>query len=245
MQLQGWTAEQTLGRESEAVAEGDAKAGTRILLVDDHALFRSGLRGLLNSQPDFEVVGEADTAGSGLQLARELQPDVILMDLNLPDQDGVAATRQIMAELPDTRIVMLTVEEEIDQLFQAVRAGARGYLIKSIDAQELFIQLRGLSRDEAPISREMAARILDEVRRGSSLVAPDAALSEREIEILELVAARLTNKEIAARLVLSEHTVKNHLRSILSKLRVKSRRQAVDYGITRGWIRGRRPGSAG
>ena len=213
---------------------------TRIVLVDDYQLFRDGLRGLLANQPDMEVVGEADTARAGIALAKELQPDVVLMDLNLPDIDGIAATRQLTAELPDTKIVMLTVEEDVERLFQAVRAGATGYLIKSIPTDELFSQLRGMANDESPLSRQMATRILDEVRRGSSFVAPDAILSEREIEILELVSARMSNKEIASRLVISEHTVKNHLRNILTKLHVKSRRQAVDYGLTRGWLR---PGS--
>ncbi len=215
---------------------------TRILLVDDYQLFRDGLRGLLASQPDLEVVGEAEDAHTGIELAKQLRPDVILMDLNMPDIDGVTATRQLTAELPEAKIVILTVDENVETLFEAIRAGARGYLIKSIRTTELYEQLRGLARDESPISREMAARILDEVRRGSALVAPEATLSDREIEILELVSARLSNKEIAAQLVLSEHTVKNHLRSILTKLRVKSRRQAADYGIMRGWVKSKRLG---
>ena len=209
----------------------------RLLLVDDHALFREGLAGLFAYQSDFEVAGEAEDAESALDQARTLRPDLVLMDIDLSGEDGVAATRRIKAELPEVAVVMLTVHDDTEKLMDAVKAGAEGYLVKNIRSAELLEQLRGLSRGEAAISRRMATRILEEFRREPEPEEPEAELSPRELEVLELVAARLSNKEIAARLYLSEHTVKNHLKNILSKLHLRSRRQAAAYGVARGWVR--------
>ncbi len=209
----------------------------RLLLVDDHALFREGLAGLFAYQSGFEVVGEAEDSPSALQQARKLRPDLVLMDIDLPGEDGVAATRRIKAEMPEISVVMLTVHDDTDKLMEAVKAGAEGYLVKAIRSDELLEQLRGLARGEAAISRRMATRILEEFRREDPQPEPEAELSPRELEVLELVAARLSNKEIAAQLFLSEHTVKNHLKNILSKLHLRSRRQAAAYGVARGWVR--------
>ncbi|MDP9378806.1 MAG: response regulator transcription factor [Chloroflexota bacterium] len=211
----------------------------RLLLVDDHALFREGVSGLFAYESDFEVVGEAEDAESALSQARTLKPDLVLMDIDLPGEDGVAATRRIKAEMPEIAVVMLTVHDDADKLLEAVKAGAEGYLVKNIRSAELLEQIRGLSRGEAAISRRMATRILDEFRRDEEPLEPEASLTQRELEVLELVAARLSNKEIAARLVISEHTVKNHLKNILSKLHLRSRRQAAAYGVARGWVRPR------
>jgi len=209
----------------------------RVLLVDDHALFREGLASLLSYQDDFDVVGEAGSADAAVEQARSLQPDLILMDIDLAGADGIEAARRITAEMPDMTIVMLTVYDEANKLFEAVKAGAQGYLVKSIRSSELLERLRGLARGEAPIDGRLAARILDEFRRRDAEDAPEADLTARELEILELVAGRLSNREIATQLSLSEHTVKNHLKSILRKLHLRSRQQAAFYGLSHGWIR--------
>jgi DNA-binding NarL/FixJ family response regulator len=206
----------------------------RLLLADDHALFRDGLARLFAYEDDFEVVGEAADGEEALRLARSLQPDLVLMDVDMPRGGGIVATRRIKAELPAIRVVMLTVHDDDDTLFHAIKAGAQGYLVKSIRASEMLEMLRGMAHGEAPLSRAMAARILEEFARGTPDPVGDEAdpadrLTLREEEVLELVAQRYTNKEIAQRLVLSEYTVKNHLSNILSKLHLRSRAEAARY----------------
>jgi DNA-binding NarL/FixJ family response regulator len=225
----------------------------RLLLVDDHALFRDGMAGLFAYEDDFEVVGEAEDGEAALAAARELMPDLVLMDIDMPGCDGLEATRRLKREMPYVKVVVLTVHDDDEKLFEAIKAGAQGYLVKSIRSTEMLELLRGMSRGEAPISRAMAARILAEFARtatGSGSGAPGAAgaaeaaepeapeslLSLREQEVLELVARRYTNKEIAAQLVISEYTVKNHLRNILSKLHLRSRTQAARYAMGRGLV---------
>lgn len=211
----------------------------RLMIVDDHALFRESLANLLTYRGRFEVVGDAGTGEDAIQMAVELEPDIVLMDINMPGMDGIEATRQLKALLPDVRIVMLTVFDDQERLFEAIRAGAHGYLLKSIRSQELLDQIEGLSRGEAAISRRMAARILDEFRtldQQKAILEPEGGLSARETQVLELVVDRLSNKEIAERLSISENTVKNHLKSILSKLQLSNRRQAAAYAVARGWI---------
>jgi len=218
----------------------------RLLLVDDHALFREGLAGLFAYQDDFVLVGEAGDAAGALSQTAALQPDIVLMDIDMPGEDGIAATRRLKAEFPEITVVMLTVHDATDKLLEAIKAGAQGYLVKNIRSAELLEQLRGLRRGEAAITRRMAARILEEFQRGqvAAGVKDESSqdLTARELEVLELVSDRLSNKEIAARLVISEHTVKNHLKNILSKLHLRSRRQAADYGLARGWVRPTDPG---
>lgn len=208
----------------------------RLLLVDDHALFREGLISLLSYQDDFTVVGEAEDAESALEQARTLQPDIVLMDVELPGEDGVIATQRLKMEMPDITVVMLTVHDDSQTLFEAIKAGAQGYLVKNVRSRELLEQLRGLARGEAAISRRMAARILEEIRVQTEPLGPGEELTAREVDVLELVAARLSNAEIAERLVISEHTVKNHMKSILSKLHLHNRHQAAAYGVARGWL---------
>ena len=218
----------------------------RLLLVDDHALFREGLAGLFAYQDDFVLVGEAGDAAGALSQTAALQPDIVLMDIDMPGEDGIAATRRLKAEFPEITVVMLTVHDATDKLLEAIKAGAQGYLVKNIRSAELLEQLRGLRRGEAAITRRMAARILEEFQRGQAAAGvkdeSSQDLTARELEVLELVSDRLSNKEIAARLVISEHTVKNHLKNILSKLHLRSRRQAADYGLARGWVRPTDPG---
>jgi two-component system nitrate/nitrite response regulator NarL len=219
----------------------------RLLLVDDHALFREGLAGLFAYQDDFLVVGEAGDAATAVAQAAAQRPDIILMDIDMPGEDGIATTRRLKSEFPEVTVVMLTVHDATDKLLEAIKAGAQGYLVKNIRSAELLEQLRGLKRGEAAITRRMAARILEEFQRGQATVESREEsshdLTPRELEVLELVADRLSNKEIAARLVISEHTVKNHLKNILSKLHLRSRRQAADYGLARGWVRPAEPAS--
>ncbi|MBI3990323.1 MAG: response regulator transcription factor [candidate division NC10 bacterium] len=211
----------------------------RVLLVDDHALFRSGLAGLLGGQRGFEVVGEAQDGQEAFEKAKALMPDVILMDVYMPGMDGLEATRRIKEALPYVKIVILTVSEEDQNLFEAIKHGAQGYLLKTIEVTELFTMLQGVSRGEAPISRAMAAKILGEfARRSQKASAPgsEEKLSPREREVLELLTQGTTNKEIAGALGISENTVKNHLRNILEKLHLQNRVQAVAYALEEGLV---------
>ncbi len=209
----------------------------RVLLVDDHSLFREGLAALLSYHEDFLVVGEAADAANALTQARALKPDLVLMDIDMPGEDGVVATRRLKETLPNVSVVMVTVHDDTERLVEAIKAGAQGYLLKNIRSAELVDQLRGLARGEAAISRRIATRLLEEFRRQEEPTEPEAELTTRELEVLELVAARLSNKEIATQLYISEHTVKNHIKNVLGKLHVRSRRQAAAYGVARGWIR--------
>ncbi|HVP04692.1 MAG TPA: response regulator transcription factor [Dehalococcoidia bacterium] len=209
----------------------------RLLLVDDHALFREGLSALFSYEDGFEVVGEAEDAAGAIAQARALSPDIVLMDIDLPDEDGVSVTRKILAEMPDVAVVMLTVHDETDKLIDAIKAGAQGYLVKNTRSAELVEQLRGVADGEAAISRRIATRLLEEFRRSDEPDEPEANLTTRELEILTLVADRMSNLEIANQLVISEHTVKNHIKNILAKLHLRSRRHAAAYGIARGWVR--------
>jgi DNA-binding NarL/FixJ family response regulator len=215
-----------------------------VLLVEDSTLFRESLRHVLDAQADLLVVGEASDADEGVTLAERLAPDLILMDVNLGEKDGIAATALVKTKLPDVVVVMLTVDDDVNRLFEATRAGATGYLLKNIGTQELLDQIRGMARGEAPISRRMATKMLSYFHNQADTPSNiDAVLTAREVEVLELIEARLSNKEIAARLVISEFTVKNHIKSILAKLHVSRRRQAAARGAATGLFR-RRPHSA-
>ena len=211
----------------------------RILLVDDHILFRKGIANLLNSQPEFSIIGEAGDGLEGLEKARALKPDLILMDVTMPRCSGPEATRLILRELPDMPIVMLSVSEDDEDLFAAVRSGAMGYLLKSIKPDELFARLRGIAAGEAPISRLMATKILREFAKSPAQPEPRPAdwpqeLTEREREVLQCVAKGMSNREIGEALKIAENTVKNHVRSILDKLHLANRAQMAAYAVRTG-----------
>jgi two-component system nitrate/nitrite response regulator NarL len=212
---------------------------TRILLVDDHVLFRKGIARLIDSQPDFEVIAEAEDGRQAVRYAKRFKPELILMDVHMPECDGLEATRLIVDDWPEAQIVMLTVSDEDQDLFTAIRNGAIGYLVKKIEPQDLFARLRGVTQGEAPISRVMAGRILREFARvGTEVPPPDStrSLTPREREVLQLVSKGLTNKEIGAQLHIAENTVKNHLRNILEKLHLQNRAQAAAYAVREGLV---------
>lgn len=212
----------------------------RILLADDHKLFRQGVESLLNSRQNFEVVGSASDGCEAIELARETMPHVILMDVEMPGCDGLEATRQIKREFPHIKIIILTVVDDDETVFEAIKSGAQGYLLKDLEAYQLYDMLEGLSRGNAPLSGGIAAKILEEFNRPE----PDPAertsvteqLSDRETEVLELLVEGMTNKEIAETLVLTENTVKTHLANILAKLHLKNRIQAAVYAVTKGLV---------
>lgn len=209
----------------------------RVLIADDHRLFRQGLRHVCQAAGGIEVVGEAENGREAVRLAQELKPDVVLMDIRMPDLDGVEATRQITAHDPTVRIVILTMYREDQYVFEAIKAGARGYLLKDVDEQELVEAVRAVHRGEALINPALAARLLDEFRRLSQGEGAETEeLTAGEMEVLRLVAQGADNKTVAERLALSERTVANRLSEIYRKLHVNSRVQAALVALRRGWV---------
>ena len=209
---------------------------TRVLIVDDHALFRDGISSLLKAR-GYEVVGEASDGLEAVVRARELRPDLILMDIRMPNMGGLEATRLIKAEQPEAKVIMLTVSDGEEDLFEAIKSGAQGYLLKKLKATVLFDLLDGVAAGEAPIAPKMATKMLQEFSRGSpggKVGEPRKNLSERELEVLRLVAQGKSNKEIAGDLVISESTVKYHLRNVLDKLHLDNRAQAAAYAARKG-----------
>ncbi|HSB06813.1 MAG TPA: response regulator transcription factor [Thermodesulfobacteriota bacterium] len=207
----------------------------KTLLVDDHPLFLDGLKNLLNLR-GIEVVGTARDGMEALEKARTLHPEIILMDIQMPNLDGLAATRLIKAELPDVKIVMLTMSAEDEDLFEAIKNGACGYLLKTLDVDEFFSLFLGLARGEVPLSTGLASRVLEEFARQAlesksikSVEAKTEALSARQIQVLTLVAQGLTYKEVGAKLCLAERTIKYHIGEIIERLHVENRSQAIQY----------------
>jgi len=215
-------------------------APIRVLLADDHILFREGLAGIISSQPDMEVIGEANDGLEAIVKTRELKPDLILMDIQMPDCDGLEATRVIKKEIPETIIVVLTVRDDEEKLFEAIKSGAQGYLLKSIRGREMLEMLRGALRGDAAISPHLAGRMLEEFRRMSYQMPVDVDemidLTPREQEVLSLVALGKADKEIAVELSISVNTVKSHLRNLLAKLQVSSRREAARMAKNKGLL---------
>jgi DNA-binding NarL/FixJ family response regulator len=225
----------------------------RILLVDDHGLFIEGLRNLLQAG-GYDVVGAAYDGIEALQLARELQPDLILMDIRMPNLDGLKATRLIKSEIPDIQIIMLTTSADDSDLFEALKSGASGYLLKNLKPNVLFNYLQGLARGEAPLSRELCACLLREFTHQSAYLdgdereipEPDIELqpsearpceiTARQFEILEMVATGMTYKEVGAALDISENTVKYHMGEVINRLHVKNREQVVAFALRTGLV---------
>jgi len=212
----------------------------KVLIVDDHALFRDGVASLLKAW-GMEVAGQASDGLEALERARALQPDLILMDIKMPNCNGLEATRLIKAEMPEMKVVMVTVSDEEEDLFEAIKSGAQGYVLKNMSGDEFGRVLTDIAGGEAPLSRGLAAKILAEfarMRREPLAKASDKEdLSERECEVLQLVAGGATNKEIAGTLFISENTVNYHMKNILAKLHLRNRAQAVAYALQSGLVR--------
>jgi DNA-binding NarL/FixJ family response regulator len=215
----------------------------RVLIADDHTIFRDGLRSLLEAR-GVEVVGEARNGREAVEQTKRLRPDVVLMDLNMPELDGLAATRLISAEQPEVSVVILTASEEDADLFEAIKSGAQGYLFKNLASDELFRLLDGVARGEPALTPALARKLLGEFSR-PQVPAPARtpednameALTDREREVLDLLVQGVTsNRDLAERLVVSENTVKYHFRNILDKLHVQNRAQVVAYAVRHGMV---------
>ena len=208
----------------------------RILVVDDHVIFREGLISLFRFSPDFEVVGGAGSVYESVEKVRQTHPNIVLMDFALPDGSGLDATRSILAVQPDCKIVFLTVNESDQILFAALRAGAQGYLLKNVRGSDILSSLRGLDREELAISRKMMSRVVGEFAHGPAgemekeapMLALVSRLSPREMEVLCELEAGVRNDQIAQRLFLSENTVKHHIQNVFEKLGVDNRKQAAE-----------------
>lgn len=214
------------------------KAPTRILIVDDHTMVRDGLSSMLQRQPDFEVVGEASNGKEGVEQAELLRPDLILMDLRMPEMDGVEAMRKIRIHQPEVDFLVLTTFDTDEYIFDAVEVGAKGFLLKDTSRDELFNAVRTISNGNSYFQPDIASRLADQfavLRKGGGHVTD--ALSEREREVLNLIAQGKANKEVASELSLSESTVKSHVSNIFSKLGVNDRTGAVTTAIQKGIIK--------
>lgn len=208
---------------------------TRVLVVDDHLLSRKGIASILSAHPLFEIVGEATDGREAIEKAKSLMPDLILMDIRMPNGGGLYATRQIKEDMPYVIIVILSVSDDVQDFFEAIKYGAQGYLLKNMEPEHWLDYLVSIVQGEAPISRVLATKILQEF----SLQKDDWAghkLSEREKEVVQLVSQGLGNKDIGDKLHISESTVKNHLRNILAKLHLKNRVQLVSFAYKNGQI---------
>lgn len=209
----------------------------KILIADDHPVVREGLSAMLSKEQDIQVVGEAGNGAEAINKAKELQPDIVLMDLRMPEVDGVEAMRQIGTENPDIKFIVLTTYDNDEYIFKGIEAGARAYLLKDAPREELFKAIRAVYRGESLIQPAIAGKVLERFAELSRQARVPDALSERELEVLRLMAKGAANKEIAAGLYISESTVKTHIQSIFQKLGVSDRTEAVTRAIRQGIIR--------
>jgi DNA-binding NarL/FixJ family response regulator len=214
-----------------------AEERLRVLICDDHQLFRRGLRMVLEDENDIEVVAEAGDGDEAVELAREHAPDVVVLDVRMPGRSGIDAAREIRAEQPGTRILVLTISDDEDDLYEAIKAGANGYLLKEISIDEIGDAVRQIHAGQSLISPAMATKLLDEftamVRKDEEPKeeVPTPRLTPREMEVLQHIAKGMNNRDIAEALFISENTVKNHVRNILEKLHLRSRMEAVIYAV--------------
>jgi NarL family two-component system response regulator LiaR len=202
-----------------------------VMLIDDHRVVRQGLRDFLELQDDIDVVGEASSGAEGVQLARDLLPDVVLMDLVMPGIDGVETTRQVKAVSPSSKVIVLTSFSDDNKVFPAIKAGAISYLLKDISPEELAHAIRAAQRNEAVLHPEVAAKLMQEFSTPRSSETPVDQLTPREMDVLRLVAKGMSNKEIADTLIISEKTTKTHISNILSKLHLADRTQVAIYAL--------------
>jgi DNA-binding NarL/FixJ family response regulator len=222
--------------DEPAAGPGLLPESLKVLIVDDHALFRRGLQMVLEQEHDIEVVGEAADGQEAVDKAQELMPDVVLMDIRMPKRSGIEATESIKDLMPHVKILMLTISDEEADLYDAIKAGAAGYLLKEISTEEVADAIRSVWNGQSRISPSMAAKLLSEFaamtkRASEREQVPTPRLTDREMEVLRLVAKGLNNRDIAKELFISENTVKNHIRNILEKLQLHSRMEAVVYAV--------------
>jgi DNA-binding NarL/FixJ family response regulator len=209
----------------------------KILIADDHPVVREGLIAMLSREVDFKVVGEAKDGVEAVNKAKELGPDVVLMDLRMPEMDGVEAMRQIRAEMPDVKFIILTTYSDDEYIFSGIEAGARAYLLKDAPREDLFKAIRAVYRGESLIQPVVASKLLDRFSELSRGTPSGEGLSERELEILQLMAKGAANKEISAQLSIAQSTVKTHIANIFQKLGVNDRTEAVTHALKKGIIR--------
>ncbi|HEY7400807.1 MAG TPA: response regulator transcription factor [Actinomycetota bacterium] len=217
-------------------SEGGTGEKLRVMVVDDHALFRRGLEMVLQQEPDLDLVGEASDGAEAVERVPELMPDVVLMDVRMPRRSGIEAAGQIKELLPHVKILMLTISDEEADLYDAIKAGASGYLLKEIPIEEVADAIRSVWQGQSRISPSMASKLLTEFANMSKGTEdrpqmPAPRLTDREMEVLKLVAQGMNNRDIAKELFISENTVKNHIRNILEKLHLHSRMEAVVYAV--------------
>ncbi len=210
----------------------------RVLMVDDHRMFLQGLAALITTEPDIEVVGQCANGQEAVTAVVQLEPDVVLMDVNMPILDGVAATRQILAQRPQTRVIILSMNQEDSQVFQAIKNGARGYLLKDADRADVVRAIRAVAHGEAIIDSTLALRVLDEFKRLWAHPSADGGgdLTDGERAILRHIAAGLSNKEIGVALSFSEKTIRNYISRIFQKLQLTDRTQAAVYAVQHGLV---------
>ena len=219
----------------DSVADGQAGRPIRVMIADDHALFRHGLKIVLDAESDLEVVAEASDGEEAVSRAEEATPNIILMDVRMPKLSGIDAAARLKQSLPASKVVMLTVSDDEQDLFEAIKAGASGYLLKEIEPAEVARAIRQIHAGQSLLSPSMASKLLTEfatmTKRAEERSFEAPRLTEREMEVLKLVAQGLSNREIAKQLYISENTVKNHIRNILEKLHLHSRMEAVIYAV--------------